>query len=89
MGSGITMAKGLAVGHCPIRLIELGVIHPPDPTRISAGYIYVISVVSIYVLYQWTVVHWKTLVHDNDALLSWRSQSTDLAISLIFVEHDG
>jgi hypothetical protein len=67
----------------------LGGTHPADAPPISGGYIKVVSIVSIYVFYEWKVVHWKTLVLDKEALSSGGSQPTDLNISLTLVEAEG
>jgi hypothetical protein len=67
----------------------LGGTHPADAPPIGGGYVKVVSIVSIYVFYEWKVVHWKTLVLDKEALSSGGSQPTDLDISLILAEAEG
>jgi hypothetical protein len=89
MGSGITTANGLEVGHWNIEYVELGGMHPIDCPSISGGSIQVVSIVSIYVFYEQKAVRWMTLVLDKEALSSWGLQPTDLDISLILVEADG
>jgi hypothetical protein len=83
MGIGITTAKGLEVGHRNVEEIELVGTHSADAPPIGGGYIKVVSIVSIYVFYEWKVVHWKMLVLDKEALWSGGSQPIDLDISLI------
>ena len=89
MGSGITTAEGLEVGHQNVESVELGGMHPDDAPPIGGGYIQVVSIVSIYVFYKWKVVHWKTLDLDNEALSSGGSQPTQLDISLLLAEAEG
>jgi len=89
MGSGITTAEALEVGHWNVKMVELGGMHPAKAPPISSGYIKVVSIVSIYASYKWKVVHCKTLVLDKEALSAGGSQPTDLNISLILAEADG
>jgi len=89
MGSGITFAEGLEVSHRNIVQVEFGGTHSTDPPAISAGYIKVVSTVSIYVFYKRKLLHSMTVVLDKEALSSGGSQSMDLDISLILAEADG
>lgn len=88
-GSGSTPAEGGEVGLPNIKLVELCGLYCAVTPPIGGGNNKVVSIVLIYVLDEWIVVHWKNLVLDRETHPAGGSHMTDFDVTLIVAEPEG